>query len=327
MENEEMHNLVLNNEDEVDDKFSIEVANDGSETTSTAHDEYSPIPDCKLVLKRLSAEDIWRSIPYKIGKYKYKCCLCHFKSTSSTKVVIHLRSHTGEKPYACGDCGWRTATSSSFGRHKSKPCTSYTGKRETAKIYNCNVCDFQTPYRCSVQRHMTVHTGEKPFGCDKCSYRTNVKYSLIAHLQTHRDGKSYACDVCPFVCRHLSTLRKHVRKHSKSCDLPPSEYLDSLLESMENEEDEESVGSCEEPISCSPNMETSLVAPRAKLTFECDICGYVADNNDEAKTHMKSHWGGKRFSCDFCEYKAGYSSALAIHMRSHTIDGIPLIHY
>ena len=60
-----------------------------------------------------------------------------------------MRTHTGEKPYAC------------------------------------TVCEYRAAQQSSLAYHMRTHTGEKPYACDKCTFRTVHKGALTRHMRTH----------------------------------------------------------------------------------------------------------------------------------------------
>ena len=56
--------------------------------------------------------------------------------------------------------------------------------RRTIKCF-CQVCGKGSRWPSEMERHMRVHTGEKPFACDMCSARFNQKVNMQMHRRTH----------------------------------------------------------------------------------------------------------------------------------------------
>nr|XP_033800510.1 zinc finger protein 148 isoform X2 [Geotrypetes seraphini] len=87
------------------------------------------------------------------------------------------------------------------------------------KIPKCHVCEhcsaaFRTNYH--LQRHVFIHTGEKPFRCDECGMRFIQKYHMERHKRTHSGEKPYQCEYC---LQYFSRTDR-VLKHKRMCHEP-----------------------------------------------------------------------------------------------------------
>ncbi|KAK2914982.1 zinc finger protein Eos-like isoform X2 [Channa argus] len=109
---------------------------------------------------------------------KLKCDVCGMICIGPNVLMVHKRSHTGERPFQCNQCG-----------------ASFTQKG-------------------NLLRHIKLHSGEKPFKCPFCSYACRRRDALTGHLRTHAVssptvGKPYKCSFCGRSYKQQSTLEEH----------------------------------------------------------------------------------------------------------------------
>ena len=86
------------------------------------------------------------------------------------------------------------------------------GGQKKRKYFNCEHCDYQTPERGNLQRHVrTVHERERSFVCDECGHAASQKDGLKQHVKRIHEGERtrFACDQCDFTSRWKHTLAKH----------------------------------------------------------------------------------------------------------------------
>ncbi|KAI3352427.1 hypothetical protein L3Q82_005194 [Scortum barcoo] len=115
------------------------------------------------------------------GERIYHCHLCKKPFIHAHQLKTHQRVHTGEKPFSCAQCGKRFSQSSHIKRHMSV----HTGE----KRYSCSLCGKRFSQACSLKVHQAVHTGERPYSCTKCGKSFSLLGNLVRHQSIHIDNE------------------------------------------------------------------------------------------------------------------------------------------
>ncbi|XP_019944258.2 zinc finger protein Eos isoform X2 [Paralichthys olivaceus] len=119
--------------------------------------------------------------PIRLPNGKLQCEVCGMICIGPNVLMVHKRSHTGERPFQCNQCG-----------------ASFTQKG-------------------NLLRHIKLHSGEKPFKCPTCNYACRRRDALAGHLRTHAVssptvGKPFKCSFCSRSYKQQNTLEEHLER-------------------------------------------------------------------------------------------------------------------
>ncbi|CAO1373907.1 unnamed protein product [Diamesa hyperborea] len=220
--------------------------------------------------------------------FKHRCRYCGKIFGSDSSLQIHIRSHTGERPYKCNVF--------------------------CKKVLSC---------RSALQMHYRVHTGERPFRCKICGRSFTTKGNLKTHMSVR--GNTTTCNICfkTFACN--SALSIHYRSHTKerpfkctTCDRGFSTKVRHII--TDSSLFKHRCRYCGKIFGSDSSLQIHLRSHTGERPYKCNVfCKKVLSCRSALQMHYRVHTGDRPFRCKICGRSFTTKGNLKTHMSVHRI--------
>ena len=208
------------------------------------------------------------------------------------------------------------------------------------------VHSYKTRWISELERHVRVHSKEKPFKCTFCDFKSKWKGDLNRHIQRYHSsdpsavdlesdtsanyvGSSHNADMSPPSSTHQQADDDSLNHHMmKGFNMPAAcndDYANSFECSMEVDDTELAPnaienntdhfdGDNEDGSDQSPNNNHSNNSNTAKM-YKCTYCDFMCSTASRFHVHYVQHLNTKPFQCSICGHRSNWEWDVTKHIK------------
>lgn len=214
----------------------------------------------------------------------FKCDECGKEFPLKERLKLHVRTHTGFKPYKCCECDKSFARGGQLVQHRRT--------HSQVKPYRCGLCSGTFTCAANLALHVKRHNGQKDHKCEICGRAFVRRDALKKHLEClHRDVKSFLCVICNKTFK--GHLPQHMRTHAR--DRPHG------------------CATCGQRFAQKSQLTVHQRTHSGQRPFRCLVCWQAFAHSTALKLHTRRHTGERPFKCAECN--AGFTQLP--HWKKH----------
>ncbi|EAA05901.5 AGAP009542-PA, partial [Anopheles gambiae str. PEST] len=255
---------------------------------------------------------------------KHRCRYCGKIFGSDSSLQIHIRSHTGERPYKCNVCGSRFTTKGNlkvhFQRHSDKyphipmnpnPEHDNGGALGAGALSALNSSTSEKEFPLKLKNNSIENLATVPSVSPPSSSSSGSLYQ-----DTVLDPSFYAAHL-PRPDSNDSSWENFIEISSETSK------LQELVDNIENKTSEPNQCLvCKKVLSCRSALQMHYRVHTGERPFRCKICGRSFTTKGNLKTHMSVHRIKPPMrtlhQCPVCHQKFSNIFVLQQHIRLHT---------
>ncbi|XP_056142374.1 zinc finger protein 271-like isoform X2 [Lampris incognitus] len=188
---------------------------------------------------------------------------------------------------------WKQAVNTVSDKDKRVPEDSDSKPRHC-----CPVCGRDCQKASALQKHLRIHSGERPYQCPTCKKSFTQQVHMTEHQRIHTGEKPYTCNDCGKSFTFSSALRRHQRLHND--DRP---YQCPL---------------CQKSFKQQSSLKSHQMI-HSGVRFQCPFCSKSFSRALELNYHVGMHSKARPYFCDICKKNLSGARIFRNHMKKHEL--------